>query len=179
MRICIDPGHGMSNRDKGVYDPGAVGAGVEEADVALAWAKTLAWVLRKDGHSVYLTRDEHEDDLPLIRRAKLARLANCTHFLSIHANAAGNPLASGTETIHRDAPVWASRVQMAALDAMKRPNRGVKTEKQLGRVLAVLGAPNPCLLEIGFISNATDRKLMLARETRLAFAESLAGRLKS
>ncbi len=46
-RICLDAGHGMSNRTPGVFDPGAVAGGVRKADVALDWAlarpSTVRW----------------------------------------------------------------------------------------------------------------------------------------
>lgn len=46
-RICLDAGHGMSNRTPGVFDPGADAGGVREAGVALDWAlapsSTFRW----------------------------------------------------------------------------------------------------------------------------------------
>jgi N-acetylmuramoyl-L-alanine amidase len=41
MKICVDPGHGMSNRAPGVFDPGAThtenGFQFREADIALSY----------------------------------------------------------------------------------------------------------------------------------------------
>ena len=179
MLICIDPGHGMSNRSDGVYDPGAVAAGAAEADIALAWGLTLRHVCREAGLVTVMTRRTSEDAAPVGRRARFATLAKATHFISLHCNAAGNPLARGTETFRRDPSIWASKVHLSALAAMQSKDRGLKVEGQSQhKRLAVLSAPNACLLEIGFITNPFDRRLMLSREVRLAFAEDLVRRLK-
>jgi N-acetylmuramoyl-L-alanine amidase len=45
LTFCIDPGHGMSNRKPGVYDPGAtvrVGSTeITEAGIVMDWANEL------------------------------------------------------------------------------------------------------------------------------------------
>lgn len=180
MLICIDPGHGLGNRAEGVYDPGAVSAGVQEADVALAWALTLRHELLQAGISNVMTRRTPESEAYVGRRARFAQMAKATHFLSLHCNASLNPLARGTETLVRGEPTdFAENVHLAALSAMGSKDRGVKDESksQRGR-LAVLGAPNPCLLEIGFITNPSDRRLMLNRDVRILFARALIHRLQ-
>ncbi len=44
-KVCVDPGHGMSNRSKNVFDPGAVhvenGFTFREADIALKYGLIL------------------------------------------------------------------------------------------------------------------------------------------
>jgi len=179
MLICLDAGHGFENRSQDVYDPGAVAAGIAEADVVLAWALTLKHELVQAGIPVLMTRKSSEDPVPIGRRARFATLGKATHFLSLHCNAAANPFVRGTETFRRDPSVWASKVHLAALAAMQSKDRGLKLENQSQHSrLAVLDAPNPCLLEIGFITNPLDRKLMLSRDVRLTFAHELIKRLK-
>ncbi len=48
MKICLDSGHGHGNRKIGVYDPGAVAAGIAEADIALQWALSGRWILTRE-----------------------------------------------------------------------------------------------------------------------------------
>lgn len=174
-KICLDPGHGFSNVKMGRYDPGAVADGVAEADVALQFALTLKWVLGRAGAEVFLTRDDDRDSVPVWKRDDLAREAGCTHFLALHCNA-GPVTASGTETYYRDAPDldWARVVQQAAL-AMGMRDRGVKHESATRhKRLAVLNfGPPACLLELGFLTSPLDRRKLVSRESRLAFASAL------
>ncbi|MDP8237145.1 MAG: N-acetylmuramoyl-L-alanine amidase [Candidatus Erginobacter occultus] len=90
-RIMLDPGHGG-------LDPGAVGEGlVQEKEIVLEIAQTARDILEADGCRVILTR---EDDryLSLRNRARMANRLQVELFVSIHANAAHNQLALGTET---------------------------------------------------------------------------------
>jgi N-acetylmuramoyl-L-alanine amidase len=181
MKLCIDPGHGMGNKGAGAYDPGAQAAGVSEADVNLAWALTLKWVLEQAGISCWLTRDDDRDQDPVSTRAARAQAAGCSRFLSIHCNA-GNGSASGVETYCRDAEdrQWASIVQACAVKATGLSDRGVRPESEtaVGR-LAVMGFHGPCaLVELGYLDSKRDRQRLLSRECRLAFAQALAVSLK-
>ena len=68
MKIAIDPGHGMSNRQQNVYDPGAThienGYRHEEATIALKYGLTLKDLFRAKGHEVFMTRDDPDDHAP-------------------------------------------------------------------------------------------------------------------
>ncbi len=177
-RLCIDPGHGMGNVSSRVYDPGAHNGGVDEADVVLLVALALKWVLAQAGLKVWLTRDDDRDADPVSTRARRAAEAGCTHLLSLHCNAGGG---SGVETYYRDANdrAFAAIVHAAALEATGLPDRGIKPEWQSQHPrLAVLAFRGPaCLVELGFLDNDRDRKVLLSREVRLAFARGLARRL--
>lgn len=179
LRLGIDPGHGLNNRRPGVYDPGAVAGGVAEADVVLSWALTLKFVAARMGLRVTLTRDTPEGD-PVWARAGELQRAGCTHLLSLHCNA-GGVLATGTETFYRDEEdkAFAAVVQRHALAATGLRDRGLKHESRTQhKRLAVLGFDGPAvLLETGFITNARDRKRLLSRDVRLAFATSFLSEL--
>jgi N-acetylmuramoyl-L-alanine amidase len=180
LKIALDAGHGWENRQSNSYDSGAVGGGIHEADIALAWALTGKWVLENAGIPVFLTRDSDTDSAPLGSRDELAKAAGCTHFLSLHCNAAGATVR-GTETIYRDQGdmKFAAMVQAAALDALGTRDRKIKQESSIIRddrplrlsVLDFQGAA--CLFEIAFISNNADRLLMLSRANRIRFFERL------
>jgi len=181
MKIAIDPGHGMSNRVPGKYDPGAVSGGVAEADIALQVALTLKHVLRGAGIEVFLTRSDDVHACPVGTRAKRAKESGCTHFLSLHCNA-GTVLAQGTETFYRDSrdEDFAELVQDVALKAWGFRDRGIKHESQSQhKSLAIFGFDGPtCLLEMGFITNPANRKMLLDRDARIRFAVALMERLK-
>ena len=167
----------MGNRDMDSYDPGAGGGGLWEADIALQWALSGRWVLNNQGIATFLTRDDDRDVTPVALRDDQAAAARCSHFISIHCNAA-SPNAHGTETFYRDANdrPWALNVQQAALKSMGLRDRGIKLESQSQHArLAVLNfAPPACLLELGFITNKHDRAMMVTRECRIAFWEAIA-----
>ncbi|RYD39438.1 MAG: N-acetylmuramoyl-L-alanine amidase, partial [Verrucomicrobiaceae bacterium] len=84
MTIIIDPGHGMSNRRSGVFDPGAVSAGVCEAGIAMDWANELRGILRAAGHTVVRTRIDHNDPAPVGKRAAIARQYGGEIMVSLH-----------------------------------------------------------------------------------------------
>lgn len=175
LRLCLDPGHGCSNRRAGAYDPGAVAGGIAEADVVLQWALTLKWVAAQEFRvSLWLTRDDDRDPDPVGTRDDRAEAARCTHFLSLHCNAGGG---SGVETYYRDASdrEFARLVHRAALRATGLPDRRLRTEDQSQHArLAVLDFDGPaCLVEIGFLDNGTDRARLLDRSVRIAFAREL------
>lgn len=166
--VIIDPGHGMSNRRNLVYDPGAVAAGVKEADIALAWANELREYLRARQIKVVRTRVDEKDPCPVGRRDDIARAYGGDIMISFHCNAATGK-ASGTETFYRgsDDRQLAKRLTDAVCAVLKTPNRGPKTEKESQHPsLAVLDFGETYLIELGFIDNPTDRAKLLNPELR-------------
>ena len=90
--IVIDPGHG--GRDPGAVGPG----GTEEKNVNLAIAHLVHTRLQQD-YSVFMTR-KNDETVTLTARSALANAKKADLFISIHCNAATNPLANGTETYY-------------------------------------------------------------------------------
>jgi N-acetylmuramoyl-L-alanine amidase len=92
-RIVLDPGHGG-------HDPGAGAGHLNEAAIVLDVAIRLEAKLREQtGIEVVMTR---RDDvyLPLRARTSLANCVGADLFLSIHANASRDQVASGIATYH-------------------------------------------------------------------------------
>lgn len=88
--VVIDPGHGGR-------DPGASGAGqgTRESDLTLLIARELRTRLAERGRvRIALTRDG-DHTLTLDDRASIARRLGADLFLSIHADSAANPEATG------------------------------------------------------------------------------------
>lgn len=90
--VVLDPGHGG-------IDPGAEAAGESEAAVMLRFARELAEVLRRAGMRVVMTRDE-DVFVPLETRISVARAAGADVFLSLHADALAEGVATGA-TVYR------------------------------------------------------------------------------
>jgi len=175
--IIIDAGHGMSNRRKGVFDPGAVSNGIREADIALAWCNEIRGILMKRGNKVVRTRVDNADPAPVSARAGIARQHGGTIMLSLHCNAA-NGQVGGTETFYRGAAnkAMAERITAAVCQVLGTKNRGAKTEadSQHSR-LAIMDFQSCYLLEIGFIDHIGDRAKMLDPEMRKRACESIVG----
>jgi N-acetylmuramoyl-L-alanine amidase len=179
MKTCtfiLDPGHGMGNRTRGTYDPGAVAAGVQEADIALAWANELRNVLKGMGHQVVRTRRDRQDPCHVSRRDDIARAYGGTAMISLHCNAASG-LANGTETFYRGAEdkALAEKLNAAVCSALGTKSRGVKTEQESQhKSLAVMEFPNCWLIELGFIDHAGDRAKMLDEKLMLLACQNIA-----
>lgn len=181
IKLALDAGHGLGNRTPGVFDPGAVANGHREAAIALQWAVSGEFLLEPKGIDVFLTRTDQSGNTPVGKRDDLAKAEGCTHFISIHCNAA-NGNASGVEVFYRDAidKAFASVVLDCLVKATGLPNRGMKAESssQHSRLAVLDFAPPACLIEIGFIDNPKDLKVITSRETRVKFFELLAEKLQ-
>lgn len=176
MNIILDPGHGMSNRKSGRYDPGACAGCVEEATIALDWANELRTILRAAGHAVTRTRASRDDPAPVGKRAAIARQYGGQIMLSIHCNAA-NGNASGTETFYRGESNkdLAARLNLAVVDSLGTRSRGIKTESDSQHARLAVMAFQPCfLIELGFIDNAGDREKMLDPALRRSACQAIA-----
>lgn len=186
--VVVDPGHGMGNRRRNVYDPGAVANGKTEAELVLQLALTMKYIALhhpefKGKIDFRLTRSNASDNTSLNSRVLFANKNNADIFISLHNNAA-SPKATGTETFYRDSKdkKLAEVIQDAALKAFGLRDRGVKHEsKSHHRRLGIFNAQAPtALLETGFITNLNDLQKYSSREARIEFAiESLRGILKT
>ena len=87
--VMLDPGHGG-------IDPGAERNGVREADIVLGFARELRELLLRRGHfDVGMTRDADEF-VSLDGRIRAARAAGADLFVSLHADALPEGIATGT-----------------------------------------------------------------------------------
>ncbi len=84
--VVLDPGHGGE-------DPGAVNeaAGLVEKDLTLEIARRTATLLRAEGHSVALTRDDDRTIAANSPRGQVANACGASVYVSVHLNAVANP----------------------------------------------------------------------------------------
>ncbi len=114
--IVIDAGHGGK-------DPGTSGHGIREKDVVLSVSRKVgAYLERELGVRVVYTRTD-DTFVPLAERGRIANRSGGKLFVSIHANAAGNPAAYGTETFF-----MGLAKNSAAQRVMERENAVVRFE---------------------------------------------------
>lgn len=177
MKICVDPGHGMSNRQTGIFDSGAVhvenGFLFREADIALRYGLALKDMLRAEGVDVFMTRDDDTDHAPVGRRAVMARHAGCDAFISLHLNDLDDDRANGVEVLFRDdrGRALAQKLQDALVQVTGLRDRKIKSRTDL----AVLKFPGPAVLvELGFIANDRDRTTLLDAQVRESVVRAVA-----
>lgn len=130
--IVLDPGHGGE-------DTGTVGiCGREEKELILEYAFALrdALLERDPSLRVVLTR-EVDEYVPLEERTRIANEARADLFVSLHANAAPNPRASGVETFFL-APVGTALGDVVPGRLEDGPTRARQEVGVSGETLAVL-----------------------------------------
>lgn len=208
--IYIDAGHGGR-------DPGAQGAHARESEVTLAAALALKQELERTGrYRVRMTR-EADTYVDLYRRVSIARTAGADLFISLHADAGGDPATRGAsvytlseqgagravreftrgENWHRslNLPGRDASVDRILLDMTQRATQNrsaVLARSLLGELessnhpmlrrshrdagLAVLLAPDvpAVLLEMGFITNPEDERLLTDTRARRRLMRAVA-----
>lgn len=175
-RVTIDPGHG------GKF-PGAIGpTGVKEKDVVLSIALTLQQDLVEMGAEVQMTRATDVEVLPggsvrddLKARVDMANSWPADLFISIHANAAENSAAKGTESYVARAASDRSKslaklIHQRMIEDVKLNDRGVKTSD----FYVIKNTRMPAtLLEAGFLSNPEEEKKLADPAVQALFAHAI------
>jgi len=152
--VAIDPGHGG-------HDPGAVSAGAQEKDIALAVSWKIAYVLDYwPGYKPFLTREE-DSFVTLQKRAGLANTAEAALFVSVHTNAFSNPEANGTETFYfpgsQEGKRAAGLIQDELLSGLQLRDRGIKRARFAVLARTLMPA---VLVELGFLTAEGKPELM-------------------
>ncbi|WP_309119272.1 N-acetylmuramoyl-L-alanine amidase family protein [Paenibacillus sp.] len=170
--VVIDPGHGGS-------DPGAISVTKKlEKQFTLALGLKVEQLLKQEpGLEVVMTRKE-DFALSLAERVRVAHDANADLFVSIHANSINPPAnPSGTETYYTRSgslPL-AEAMHRHLLAATGLPDRKVRQASlhvtRETRMPAVL-------LEIGYLSHATDESLMYTEAFQQRVAEGIVAGIK-
>ncbi len=167
--IVVDPGHGGD-------DPGALGStGIHEKDIVLEVSKKLADILRQAGAEALLTRENDRDlsdpgilnlhDVKrqdLLRRVELANQKNADLFISIHVNSFPDRRENGPQTFSQPgsekSKLLAEAIQHELNRFLENPGRKAKQVDYYANRMAKMPS---VIVEIGFISNPGEEKLML------------------
>ena len=166
-KIFIDPGHGGR-------DPGAVGNGMREADIALEVSKRMRDILEGAGLDVMLSRDE-DVSVGINERWQMANRWSADYLISIHVNAGRG---TGAETLyaHSNALSFARAMQDGYSNEMKLVNRRVWHRSDVG-VLRHSICPG-VLVELAFIDSPPHNPdIEILRSKRDEMSQALANAL--
>ena len=167
MKVFINPGHAPN----GNPDPGACGNGLRECDVALAVGKAVESYLNAAGVETELLQSDS-----LYEICETANSSDADIFVSIHCNAADAEEANGTETWacagSSNGSTLAGCIQSQIVNALGTTDRGVKIATPGVNGLYVLTNTDmpAVLVELGFISNSDDEKILANNQDALARA---------
>lgn len=175
MHICIDPGHGGSDR----YNRGPTG--YIEADGVLDIALRLRYKLQQAGIKVTMTRNTDKTVTP-VQRIAIANNSGADALISIHTNAATNPQANGVEAFYSLFTTTGNKlasylVNQVSAD-LKLRNRGIKTRKASnGRdyyyIIRDTSMP-AVIIECAFHTNVREEALLKQANFRQQLADSIA-----
>lgn len=163
--VVIDPGHGGS-------DVGATRNGIYEKTITLDVSKKVADMLRNKGYEVVMTRAT-DKTVSLQERVEISENSNPDLFVSIHVNSSNSETPSGLEThYYKDNSLeLAKNVHASMLNNINSPNRGLFKSKFY--VINHTTAP-AILVEIGFLSNPSERDQLISEHRKQATAKAIA-----
>lgn len=164
IKIFIDQGHNSENPNAG-----AEGNGYREQDLVYYIGKELETLLNANPNFEARTSRNSPDEIlgtsiasSLAARVNAANSWPADYFISIHANASEIASASGSEAFvySLSSPAFglAENILIGLSEATGLADRGV-TERPTLYVLRRTTMP-ALLLEVGFITNASDAALM-------------------
>ncbi len=169
MRVFINPGHHPG------LDPGAVNRdyGVTEADIVRDVGALVAQYLTSAGCDVKTVQSNNlaGEDAAYTNVCLTANSWQADIFVSLHCNAAA-PAAKGTEVLVYSrwsaADTLANCIQRQIVGSLGTVDRGVKERPHL----VVLNSTHmpAVLVEMGFISNADDCRILINQQDELARA---------
>jgi N-acetylmuramoyl-L-alanine amidase len=177
MRIALDAGHGAS---RGLSHTGCAANGLVEDELALDFIKRIGHHLREAGYDTVIIRPDARL-VALATRGKRAIDGHCDLFLSIHVNA-GPASAQGVEAYVAEGDSLSRDIAQRLVDGVSKHglrNRGAKWDSQSQysrlRVLRDTHRHMPAvLLEIGFLTNVHDARLLADKHFREAVAVGIA-----
>ena len=179
--FILDPGHGGP-------DGGAVGGDILEKDVALQVSLYLRDYLQEQGAFVLMTRETDVDladpntkgysrrkGEDLRRRVEMVNHSNGDMFISLHLNAIPSPKWRGAQTFYYRSLEDNERVAKFIQDEL-RTNLGNtdRSAKSINGIYLLKHANIPgALVEVGFLSNRSERELLRSEEYQKALAGSI------
>lgn len=174
--IMVDAGHG--GRDSGTYY-----GDILEKDINLEIAKELEKELTKYGTIVYMTRkrdvdlssiyDSAKKRGDLYRRLLLIKEKKCDLYISIHINWYDDNTLRGAEVLYNSINKENKVLAQSIMNRFKKEldsNRNIKTtDLYMYRNTTTPGV----LVECGYLSNPTERKLLQKEEYQKRLAKTI------
>lgn len=159
--IVLDAGHGGT-------DPGSSSAnGVKEKDVTFAVTNNVKAGLESKGYNVIMTRDT-DVKIELKERADIANRNFADIFVSIHANSATSASPNGIELLYapsekgsekQEGQLVLNRIILEEL--LKETGATNRKLKERPNLVVIRESKMPAtLIELGFLSNPTEEKLL-------------------
>lgn len=176
--VTLDPGHGG-------IDGGATAEGILEKDLNLGITREMAKRLEAKGLKVALTRDSdialdptsYANDLR--RRRQIAATNGSWAFISIHVNSMGDSSVRGTLVLYPEGSGPERETAKALAEALHEaleadfPNRPHRI--QVSDIPHLIESRVPAVLvEVGFLSNPEERRMLTNHLYREGLAETLA-----
>ncbi|AZZ37405.1 hypothetical protein CIK05_11575 [Bdellovibrio sp. qaytius] len=194
--LVIDPGHGG-------IDVGAIRGIFKESDITLKVAQKMQNLIQSDLNQnieVILTRETNKS-LTLENRVKVAEARNANLFISLHANSSQASYVSGMEFYFKKGVYDIKMPAIEASTAVKKivgdltsfgqTRQSLKFNQILQTQVKALGSDSKtvikrapffviektsmpsALIEIGYISNISEAKLLLTDERQQEIAETI------
>jgi N-acetylmuramoyl-L-alanine amidase len=179
--ILIDAGHGG-------IDPGANRPGVLEKDINLSVALLLRDALHQQGARVVLSREidmdlssNCDDDKiksrykrDLNARLELVEEADVDIFISIHANSNSSSKRKGADSFYYADSVASEALANAIQIELQKITTAAHKAKPANYFVLRKNKVPATLIELGYITNADERKLLQSAEHQQKLADAIA-----
>ena len=165
MKYFLDYGHGGN-------DPGAIGIdGVKEKDIVLEIGKRVKYHLERHQQTVIESRP-NDETVSLTERSNKANTNKVDLGISIHCNAFSNSSVQGVEIFYFQKSTRGKQLANSILNEITKAklytkNRGLKTDNL--HMTRETKMPS-VLIELGFITNVTDKNLIINNKENFAIA---------
>lgn len=171
LKIAVDAGHGGSNVGaKGVK------SGISEKNYTLLIAKELEKELTDEGATVFMTR-KGDESYGMTDRINMLEKEKPDFLISIHLNSSVNDSVNGVSTYYRY--VGFRPLSKYILESMLE--LPLNEFGNVGNFNFALNGPTDypnCLVEVAFLSNENDEKLILDPEFRKDVAKKITEGIK-
>ncbi len=185
--VVIDPGHGG-------IDSGVTSGRIEEKNINLAVSLELGRLLEQAGATAILTRSRDEDISHLLpeeadsryrrdikARVKIINESRADLFISIHIDSCTDPSIRGAIAFYNqkypENKLLAERVQShlnPVVNINPQPGEYVHQDIKEGSYYILNEARVPgIIIEIAFMTNPTDRELIVQHSYRIKVAQAL------
>lgn len=180
--ITIDPGHGGR-------DPGTMYNSIKEKDLNLEISRALEKELTKNGAIVYMIRtsdidlssiyDSKKKRGDLYRRLLKIKENKSNLYLSIHINWYQNSTHKGAEvlynSINKNNKILAEAIMNEFKTNQKSKREIKKTNLYMYKNITIPGV----LIETGYLSNPTERRLLQSESYQKELAKSITNGVKN